>query len=69
MRQDIFLGDCLELMNDIDSNSIDLIVADLPYGVTKNKWDSLINIDKLWEQYNRIIKDNVAIILFGQDKF
>lgn len=50
--------------------SVDMIFCDLPYGVTaKNKWDSVIPPDKLWEQYERIIKDNGAILLFGQDKF
>ena len=62
-------GDCLDLMPTIEDNSIDCIICDLPYGVTQNKWDSIINLDSLWEQYKRIIKDNGAIILFGQDKF
>lgn len=63
-------GDCLELMKDISDKSIDMILCDLPYGVTaKNKWDSVIPYQPLWEQYNRIIKDNGAIVLFGQDKF
>lgn len=63
-------GDCLELMKDIPDKSIDLILCDLPYGVTaRNKWDSVIDLDKLWEHYNRIIKDTGAIILFGQGMF
>ena len=62
-------GDCLELMKNIDDASIDCIICDLPYGKTQNEWDSLIDLDKLWEQYNRIIKENGVIILFGQDKF
>ena len=63
-------GDCLELMKKISDKSIDMILCDLPYGVTtKNKWDNIIPFEPLWEQYNRIIKDNGAIILFGQDKF
>ncbi len=64
-----YLGDCLELMSSIKDTSVDLILCDLPYGVTKNKWDSVINLNDLWNQYNRIIKDNGAIILFGQDMF
>lgn len=57
-------------MKDISDKSIDMILCDLPYGVTaKNKWDSVIPYQPLWEQYNRIIKDNGAIVLFGQDKF
>src|SRR5574344_2368494 len=57
-------------MKQIDNCSIDMIFCDLPYGVTaKNKWDSIIPIMPLWEQYERIIKPNGAILLFGQDKF
>ena len=60
---------CLDVMKQIDAKSIDLILCDLPYGVTKNKWDVIIPFDKLWDQYNRIIKDNGAIILFGSQPF
>ena len=62
-------GDCLDVMLNIETKSIDLILCDLPYGVTKNKWDVIISFEKLWEQYNRIIKDNGAIILFGSQPF
>lgn len=62
-------GDCIELMNEIDSKSIDLIVCDLPYGMTKNKWDVVIPFESLWNCYNRIIKDNGAILLFGNQPF
>lgn len=62
-------GDCLEVMQDIDDGAIDLIICDLPYNVTQNKWDVLIARDELWAQYKRIIKPNGAILLFGQDKF
>ena len=62
-------GDCLELMKNISDKSIDLILCDLPYGTTKCKWDTVIPFDKLWEQYNRIIKDNGAIVLFGNEPF
>lgn len=62
-------GDCLELMRDIPNKSIDLILCDLPYGTTRNNWDEVIPFDKLWTQYNRIIKDNGAILLFAQGKF
>jgi len=64
-----YLGDCLEIMSDIPSESIDMIFCDLPYGKTKNKWDSVLDLVKLWFQYERIIKQNGAIILTGQDKF
>ena len=69
MKQNVFLGDCLDLMNDIEPKSIDLIVADLPYGTTMCKWDSLIPLDILWKHYERIIKDNAAILLFAQTPF
>ena len=65
----LFKGDCLELMKNITDKSIDMILCDLPYGTTKCKWDTVIPFEPLWEQYNRIIKDNGAIVLFGQDKF
>ena len=62
-------GDCLELMKDIPDKSINLILCDLPYGTTRNNWDEVIPFDKLWTQYNRIIKDNGAILLFSQMPF
>ena len=62
-------GDCLELMKQVPDKSIDLILCDLPYGITQNKWDIVIPFDKLWAQYNRIIKDNGAILLFSQMPF
>src|SRR6056297_1003961 len=62
-------GDCLELMKNIEDKSIDMILCDLPYGTTTCKWDAIIPFDKLWEQYERIIKDNGAIILTGQEPF
>ena len=62
-------GDCLELMKNIPDKSIDLILCDLPYGTTHNKWDTIIPFDKLWAQYKRIIKDNGAILLFSQMPF
>ena len=65
----IYLGDCLELMKEIPDKSIDCIICDLPYGTTSCQWDILIPFDKLWEQYDRIIKDNGAVLLFGQEPF
>ena len=62
-------GDCLELMQNIPDKSIDMILCDLPYGITRNTWDLVLDLDLLWKEYKRIIKDNGAIILFGQDKF
>lgn len=65
----IYNEDCLEGMNKIPDKSIDCIICDLPYGTTNCSWDSQIPLDKLWEQYNRIIKDNGAIVLFGAEPF
>lgn len=62
-------GDCLELMKEIPDGSVDMILCDLPYGTTKNKWDTAIPLDLLWNQYKRIIKENGAIILFCDGLF
>lgn len=62
-------GDCLELMQDIPNASIDMILCDLPYGTTQCKWDTIIPFELLLEQYKRIIKDDGAILLFGQEPF
>jgi hypothetical protein len=65
----IINGDCLVEMKKIKDASIDMILCDLPYGMTKNSWDIVIPFDKLWDEYNRIIKDNGAIVLFGSQPF
>ena len=65
----IINGDCLIEMKNIKDKSIDMILCDLPYGMTKNAWDVVIPFDKLWSEYNRIIKDNGAIVLFGSQPF
>lgn len=62
-------GDCLEEMKSISDKSIDMILCDLPYGKTACKWDVIIPFEPLWEQYNRIIKDDGNIVLFGQEPF
>lgn len=62
-------GDCLEVMKQGPDKSIDMILCDLPYGTTGCKWDVIIPFDKLWEQYERLIKDNGAIVLFGGQPF
>ena len=65
----IIQGDCLEVMQDIPDNSVDMVLCDLPYGTTQNKWDSVIPLDQLWEQYYRIVKLNGAIVLTAQGIF
>ena len=65
----MYHGDCLEIMKQIPDKSIDMILCDLPYGTTACKWDEIIPFDKLWEQYERIIKNNGAIVLFGRNPF
>lgn len=62
-------GDCIEIMKNIPDKSVDMILCDLPYGVTKMKWDCIIPYDNLWGEYNRIIKDNGNIILFSSGLF
>ena len=68
-RSELINGDCLVEMNNIESKSVDMILCDLPYGTTRNKWDSIIPLDELWEQYERIIKANGAIVLTAQTPF
>ena len=62
-------GDCLEKMKLIPDGSVDMIMADLPYGTTRNIWDSLINLEKFWEQVWRVSKPNTAVILFAAQPF
>jgi site-specific DNA-methyltransferase (adenine-specific) len=66
---EIYNSDCLEEMKNIKNSSIDLILCDLPYGTTACSWDVIIPFDKLWEQYNRIAKDNCPILLFSGQPF
>ena len=65
----IYHGDCLELMPQIKDKSIDMILCDLPYGSTACSWDVIIPFEPLWKEYNRIIKDNGAVVLFGSEPF
>lgn len=65
----IYNEDCLEGMKRIPDKSVDMILCDLPYGTTRNKWDSIIPLEPLWLQYERIIKDNGAIVLTAQTPF
>jgi len=65
----IYCGDCLEVMGGIESGSIDMVLCDLPYGTTQNKWDSLIDLDKLWSIYWQILVPNGVILLTAQQPF
>ena len=69
MINTITQGDCLEVMRDISDKSVDMILCDLPYGTTAAKWDSVIPFEPLWEQYERIIKDNGAVVLTAIEPF
>ena len=62
-------GDCLVEMDRIPDVSVDMILTDPPYGTTACKWDVIIPFESLWKQYNRIIKDNGAVVLFGSQPF
>jgi site-specific DNA-methyltransferase (adenine-specific) len=66
---ELFNGDCLEIMPTIENNSVDMILVDLPYGQTDCKWDSIIDLNKMWEELKRICKNNANIIFFTTTKF
>lgn len=66
---DLKQGDCLELMKEIPDKSVDMVLCDLPYGKTANQWDNVLPFEKLWEQYNRIIKEDCSMLLFAQEPF
>lgn len=68
-RSVLFHDDCFNILSNIENQSVDLILCDLPYGTTKCKWDFILDFDTLWEQYERIIKPNGAIVLFGSEPF
>lgn len=65
----LLLGNCIELMEQISDGSIDMVLCDLPYGITSNKWDSVIPFDKLWERYGRVCKSNAVIALSASQPF
>ena len=65
----LLLGDCLDILPTLESNSVDLVLVDLPYGTTACKWDSIIPLDKLWEQYNRICKSDGAMVFTAAQPF
>jgi site-specific DNA-methyltransferase (adenine-specific) len=65
----LFLGDCLEIMKSIEANSIDLLLTDLPYGLTKCKWDTPIDLNEMWIELHRICKNNAAMIFTAMQPF
>jgi site-specific DNA-methyltransferase (adenine-specific) len=65
----IYNADCFDIFHLIPDKSIDAIICDLPFGTTQNKWDSILPLDKLWEQYKRILKPNGVVLLFGAEPF
>jgi site-specific DNA-methyltransferase (adenine-specific) len=69
MKQEIWLGDCLELMGNIPDESVDLILIDPPYGMTAPKWDSIVSFDLLWENFQRIGKNGFVTLIFGSQPF
>nr|DAN50258.1 MAG TPA: adenine-specific methyltransferase [Caudoviricetes sp.] len=69
IENEILIGDCLNIMPLLPDKSVDMILCDLPYGTTQNKWDSVIDLKKLWTEYKRIIKDRGAIVLTSQGLF
>jgi site-specific DNA-methyltransferase (adenine-specific) len=66
---EIYHGDCLDLLPSIPSKSVDMILCDLPYGTTACEWDSIIDMTRLWQEYERVIKDNGAIVLTACNEF
>jgi site-specific DNA-methyltransferase (adenine-specific) len=69
MTTRLMKGDCLERMEEIESGSVDMVLADPPYGTTACKWDSVIPFPEMWERLNKLIKPNGAIVLFGGEPF
>ena len=65
----VMQGDCLEVMKEIPSGSVDMVLTDPPYGTTACKWDSVIPLEDMWEELKRVIKPNGAIVLFGVEPF
>lgn len=65
----VFEADCLDVMEHLPDSCVDMVLCDLPYGTTQNKWDSVIDLQKLWERYSRIVKKNGAIVLTSQGIF
>jgi site-specific DNA-methyltransferase (adenine-specific) len=65
----LYLGNCLDILDEIEDNSVDMVLCDLPYGNTACSWDSIIPLEPLWEQYNRICKENAAMVFTAAQPF
>ncbi|HYU95585.1 MAG TPA: hypothetical protein VE989_05410, partial [Sphingomicrobium sp.] len=65
----LFEGDCLELMRAIPDRSVHLVLSDLPYGTTQNRWDSVIDLERLWDEYRRVLTPNGVVVLTAQGVF
>lgn len=65
----LYNNDCLKILPTLPDHSVDMVLADLPYGTTRNKWDSIISMDQLWEQYTRLLKIGGVVALFGDEPF
>jgi len=62
-------GDCLDLMDNLPDRSVDMVCCDMPYGTTNCRWDTTLNLQRMWAQYRRVTKENAAIVLFAQTPF
>ena len=69
MKHNLMLGNCLERMKEIETGTVDMILCDLPYGTTCCSWDAVIPFEPLWAEYERVIKENGAVVLFGAEPF
>ncbi len=65
----LLLGDCLDVLKDVKSGSVDMVLADLPYGTTACKWDNVIPFEPLWAEFHRVAKPNAAMCMFGTEPF
>lgn len=65
----VIFGDCLNLMPQIPSKSVDMVLCDLPYGITQNSWDSVVPLELLWQEYERVVKDNGVVVLTANQPF
>ena len=69
LSEGLYKGDCLDLLKDVEDNSVDLICTDLPYAQTKNSWDILIPLDSLWVEFKRVLNEHGVVVMFAQGMF